>query len=157
MRRLLIASLSAFALGAGLAAPALSQQPADEAAADEPAGEGRERIRLVGVNGYNVIDNQHLILDGIGSRYYLVTLQRRCFDLRVGAQIATSFGSTATIYNPRFEYIIASRLSGGSIPQRCRIETIEQVESRDAARALVEARREAEEAAEADEVGEMRG
>lgn len=143
MTRTLIASLAALALSAGLAAPAVSADPS-------------ERIRVVGVNGYSVIDRQHLILDGIGTRYYLVTLQRTCFDLRHGMHIATSFGSTATIFNPRFEYVITGGPGVSRIQQRCYIETIEQVDSRDAARALVEERREAAEEAEAEEVGDSR-
>ncbi|WP_300529419.1 DUF6491 family protein [Maricaulis sp.] len=96
--------------------------------------EDRERVRVVNVNGYTVVDNQHVILSGSASRRYLVTLQRRCWGLRRGIQIGTSFGRTATIYNPRFEYIVTRD------DPRCYIRDIEQVENEDAALALIEQR-----------------
>lgn len=113
------------------------------ASADE-AGEEREfeRLRLVHINGYTVVDNEHLILRGGVSRRYLVTMQRRCFGLRAGYRVQTSFGRTQTIYNPRFEYITTRE-------ERCYIRDIEEVESEEAARALIEQRAAAEAAAEA--------
>ena len=100
-----------------------------------------ERIRLVNIHGYAVIDNQHLVLNGGARRHYLVTLRHRCSDMRFGTQIGTSFGSTATITSPHFEYIYT-----GQNDMRCYIETIEEVDDLDAARALILERAEAEEA-----------
>ena len=92
-------------------------------------------VRLRNINGYNVIDDQHVVLRGGASRHYLVSTQRRCPDMEWGYAIGTSFGDNERICNAHFEYII---------PQdgrwRCRIETIEEVESTDAARALIEQR-----------------
>lgn len=125
MLRTLTLALALSAAGLALTAPASAN----------------DRIRLININGYSVVDDQHVILTGGASRYYLVTLRRRCSGLRFGSAIGTSFDSNATIMNPRFEYIQAELGQG----LRCYIETIEQVESRDAARALIDERAEAAE------------
>jgi len=93
-----------------------------------------ERIRLVNINGYSVIDNQHLVLNGGVRRHYLVTLRNRCPGLRFGAEVGLSFPSTTTLYTPFLEYVY-TRDDG-----RCFIDTIEPVDSVEAARALVEER-----------------
>jgi hypothetical protein len=95
-----------------------------------------DRIRLVNVHGYQVIDNEHLILNGGASRHYLVTLRQRCIGMRFGSSIGTSFAATATVYSPRHEYVYTSD------DIRCYIDTIEVVENSDAARALIAERAE---------------
>jgi hypothetical protein len=97
-----------------------------------------DRIRLVNVHGYQVIDSEHLILDGGARRHYLVTLRHRCVGMRFGSSIGTSFAATATVYSPRHEYVYTSD------DMRCYIDTIELVEDSDAARALIEERAEAD-------------
>ena len=136
MIRSIGASLAALGLAAGLAAPAVSAEPS-------------QSIRVIGVDGYMVIDREHVVLDGIGQRHYLVTLRRSCPSLTGGMRIATSFPATGTVFNPRLEYLVTGDRRTG---ERCYIDTIEHVESRDAARALVEERRQAEAAPDA--VGE---
>jgi len=93
-----------------------------------------ERIRLVNINGYSVIDNEHLVLNGSASRHYLVTLRHRCPGLRFGAEVGTSFPSTTTLYTPFLEYVYTRD------DTRCFIDTIEEVDNLDAARALIEQR-----------------
>lgn len=93
-----------------------------------------ERIRLVNINGYSVIDNEHLVLNGGASRHYLVTLRHRCPGLRFGAEVGTSFPSTTTLYTPFLEYVYTRD------DNRCFIDTIEPVDSVDTARTLVEQR-----------------
>lgn len=139
MIRSFAAALAALTLSAGSAAPVF---------ADPEQDAGTERIRVVGVNGYSVIDRRHVVLDGIGTRHYLATLRRDCPSLTGGIRIATSFPSTGTVFNPSLEYLVTGDRRTG---ERCYIRTLEEVESRDAARALIEARREA---AEAETVGE---
>jgi hypothetical protein len=104
-----------------------------------------DSIRLVNVNGYTVIDREHLVLNGGASRHYLVTLRTRCYDLNFGHQIGTSFPPTTTLYAPMMEYITVNE------EHRCYIDTIEEVDSVDAARTLIEERAEAEAAAETPE------
>lgn len=113
------------------------------ATADDGQEERRnELVRLVHINGYIVVDNEHLILRGGVSRRYLVTMQRQCFGLRAGVQIQTSFGRTETIYSPQFEHITTRE-------GRCYIRSIEEVDSEEAGRALIEQRAAAEAAEDA--------
>ena len=90
-----------------------------------------ECIRLTNIHGYSVLDNQHLVLNGGASHHYLVTTRNRCPDMRFGARIGTSFDDNETVCAPHFEYIIPGD------GYRCTIETIEEVDSVDAARTLV--------------------
>lgn len=116
---------------------AATAQEARSAAAPAPA---RERIRLVNINGYTVIDREHLVLNGGANRHYLVTLRHRCTGLRTGVHIGTSFPSTTTLTPPFNEYVLV-----GEPSERCYIDTVETVESVEAAEALVAARVAAEE------------
>lgn len=93
-----------------------------------------ERVRLANINGYNVIDSQHLVLNGGATRHYLVTLQRRCDGLRSAPSIGTSFPATATVTLPHMEYLSTP------LEERCYIDTIEAVDSLEAARDLLEQR-----------------
>ena len=104
-----------------------------------------DRVRLVNINSYTVVDSEHLILRGGVSRYYLVTLTHRCYGLRGGMQVGTSLPTTGTVFSPRSEYIVTRD------HDRCYIETIEEVEDRETALQLIEQRAEEAEAAE-DEV-----
>tara|TARA_R110000868_G_scaffold51823_15_gene163927 strand:- start:19311 stop:19700 length:390 start_codon:yes stop_codon:yes gene_type:complete len=117
MNRIHLAAAAAIASALVLSAPAAA-----------------ERIRLVNINGYNVIDSQHLVLNGGATRHYLVTLQRRCDGLRSGAAIGTSFPSTATLSLLHMEYLSTA------LEERCYIDTIEPVASLEAARGMLEQR-----------------
>lgn len=128
-------------VGLGLAGAAPAQEPQQEQNAEQAETGNPNRIRLVNVNGYSVIDREHLVLNGGASRHYLVTLQRSCFGLRSGVQIGTSFPATTTLYTPFMEYIT---VENGPLDERCYIDTIEAVESVDAARLLIEQRAQAE-------------
>lgn len=86
------------------------------------------------INGYSVLDAQHVVLNGGASRHYLVTTTTRCSGLRFGVQLATSFGDTEHLCPPFVEYIIPED------GWRCAIDTIEEVESLEHARDLVAAR-----------------
>ena len=128
------------ALCAALAASAL---PAAHAAAqDEPGANTRESrcVTVRNVNGYSVIDDRHVVLESGVNDYVLLTLRNRCSGLRFGASIGTSFGSRATLCPPIVEHVTTSD------GWRCAIGAAEQVESVEAARALIERR-----AAEADD------
>lgn len=93
-----------------------------------------ERIRLVNIHGYSVIDNEHLVLEGGARHHYLVTMRHRCPGLRFGVEIGLSFPSTTTLYTPFLEYVYTPD------DVRCFIDTIEPVDSVDAARLLIEQR-----------------
>ena len=93
-----------------------------------------ERLRLVNIHGYSVIDNEHMMLEGGARDHYLVTLRNRCPGLRFGVEIRLSFPSTTTLYTPFLEYVYTPD------DVRCFIDTIEPVDSVDAARTLIEQR-----------------
>jgi len=142
MKRLtssILAGLGGLALLAG--STALAQDTAAEPGAPPP----QERIRLVHVNGYSVIDSEHVVLNGGASRHYLVTLRHRCSGLRSGVRIATSFPATTTLHPPYIEYI---HVGGGVSSMGCTIRTIEEIDNVEAARTLVADRAAAAEAAE---------
>ncbi|WP_417471206.1 DUF6491 family protein [Maricaulis sp.] len=101
-----------------------------------------DSIRLVNVSGYSVIDNQHMVLNGGPQNHYLVTLRNPCHGLRSGVEVGLSFPSTTTLYTPFLEYVYTRDDS------RCFIETIEDVDSVEAARALIEERAAEEEGTE---------
>ena len=100
--------------------------------------ESRSSVRLVNVNGFSVLDREHVLLKGGVSRNYLVTLRNRCPGLNFGIQLTTSFPATTTLYYPMSEFII---LEDGT---RCYIETVEEVDSEEAAQTLIHERSEAE-------------
>ena len=113
-----------------MSTPALAQEQESD---DAPSC-----VNLRNINGYSVIDNQHLVLKGGVSNHYLVTTQTRCSGMRFGAQIGTSFDDNARLCRPFMEYIIPDD------GWRCAIDTVEEVEDEDAARALIAERAETE-------------
>jgi len=99
--------------------------------------EASERcVTIRNINGYSVIDDRHLVLNAGANDHFLVTTRSRCSGMRFGAQIGTTFGDNARLCRPFLEYIVPED------GWRCAIDTIETVESPDAARELV-AQREA--------------
>ena len=111
-----------------VAAATLLSAPAH--AQDEAAPE-RECVRIMNINGYSTLDDQHLLLNSGASRHYLVTTRRSCYGLEHGMQVGLSFPDRTRICNANLEYIVVP--DGG----RCQISTIEEVENADAARALI--------------------
>ena len=136
----LAASASALATQDGAVVPAAAETEASAEVATE-ARDGPIRIR--NINGYAVLDRQHLVLRAGASRRYLVTLKRRCMGLRSSTGVGLSIDNFATIHNPHFEYVQTRQ-------DRCYFDTIERVSSYDEARALIEARAEAAADAEGD-------
>ncbi|MFY0637799.1 DUF6491 family protein [Maricaulis maris] len=132
----LAASAAALTAQDGAAAPAQPETEATTEARDGP-------IRIRNINGYAVLDRQHLVLRAGASRRYLVTLKRRCMGLRSSTGVGLSIDNFATIHNPHFEYVQTRQ-------DRCYFDTIEQVASNDEARALIEARANAAADAEGD-------
>ncbi|OLF72177.1 hypothetical protein AWH62_10010 [Maricaulis sp. W15] len=122
-------------------APASADPPPSAVAGEAAPAASDGPIRIRNVNGYAVLDRQHLVLRAGASRRYLVTLQRRCSGLRSGMHLGLSLGRFSTIHNPRFEYVETR-------DDRCYFDTIEQVESNDEARTLIAARADAAAAAE---------
>lgn len=118
---------------AALATTAFAVAPAGAIGKEE---DSPRCVRLTNINGYSVIDREHVVFRGGASRHYLATLRHRCPDLNFGVRLATSFGDNATICPPVVEFITPEN------GFRCAIDTIEEVESVDAARDLIETRAE---------------
>jgi len=93
-------------------------------------------VSIRNVNGYSVIDNQHLLLRAGVSEQYLITTKQRCSSMRFGTQVGLSFGNNRRICPPFIEHIVTDD------GMRCQIDTIENVDSLDAARAMIESRQE---------------
>ena len=85
---------------------------------------------------YSVIDDQHLVIEGPGRKYYLVTLTRRCFDLDTTLDIGLSSHGDQLCTG---DAIIIDR-------DRCTIGSVEAVGSEAEAKMLVQARAAAEKA-----------
>lgn len=119
-----------------ISACATSDTDQTESQDDEP----RQCVFVGNINGYSVIDREHLVLQANASDRYLISTRSRCSSLRFGVEVGLSFQNNQRLCPPIVEYIITDD------GQRCLIDTIEEVESLDAARALVESRREAAEA-----------
>lgn len=121
------------AIAAGSAAITLSG-----AAMASGAQESNPCVRIGNIAGYSVIDDRHLILRSGVQDYFLVTTATRCAGLNFGVQIATSITGNQRICQPMNEFVMPDD------GWRCRIASIEAVEDEDAARALVDQRRETE-------------
>lgn len=141
MNRLLSLCFAGLVLIAPATPPALAQDAAQRTQID-PTAEPPRCVRLRNINGYSVIDDQHLVLTGGASRHYLVTTRRDCFGLRPGYRIATTFSRNQRVCRPVLDYVI------GDDGIRCLIDQVEEVDDLDAARVLVEARAALEDTAE---------
>lgn len=100
------------------------------AAQAAPEDDAPRCVSVRGINGYTVLDDQHLLLRGGASRFYLVSTRTRCSGMSAGAEVGLSFGDTARICRPIVEYVIPED------GWRCAIESILEVDSEEAARAL---------------------
>lgn len=107
--------------------------PAARAAQEAPSC-----VRVQNISGYSVIDSRHLLLRGGASAFYLVTTRNRCSGMRAGAQIGLSFAASARVCPSMNEFIIPDD------GWRCAIDTIEEVDSKAAAEALIAERAEAD-------------
>lgn len=132
------ASLTTLACAAALvfAGGAAAQNAPGDATPDASGEVGGACVSLRAINGYQVIDDRHLVLTGGASRFYLVTTTTRCSGLRFGAQIGTSFGENARLCPPMVEYVIPND------GWRCAIETVEEVDSIEAAEQIAASRAE---------------
>jgi hypothetical protein len=122
------AALSAMA-GAAIAA---NDPPADPAAAlnakllerGYQRGKAVDSIPNYRVDGWNSIDDRHLILISGASRYYLISLMNDCWDLR-GAE---NIGFTTTVSQlTRHDSVKVKSISGAPPPTSCPIDSIEEL------------------------------
>lgn len=117
MLKTTLALAGAATLAALAASPALAQED--------------RCVQIRNISGYSVIDDRNVLIRMGASRYVLATTRTRCSGLRSGIQIATSFGDNTRICQPSVEYIVPDD------GWRCQIDTLQEVESEDEARAII--------------------
>ncbi len=133
----------ALALGATTAsAEEASEEAAEEAvkqAVKEAADESEEASERVcvnkrSINSFDAIDDQHIYIKATGTKYYLFTMQRKCFGLRDAYGIGIKDTMSRVCSGGFGEVVYRDR---GKRRQSCRIDTIEAVASKDDAKGLV--------------------
>ena len=119
------------------AAPALAQESGNQSEA-RPYPEGISCLWMPTARSqsYSLIDDEHLVLEAVGRRYYLLTLSRRCWDLDTSLDIGISRRGDQLCTG---DAIITDN-------DRCTIRYLEQVASYKEAKAIVDARDAAEKA-----------
>lgn len=98
----------------------------------EPACFSNRRVR-----NFSGLHNEYLYLEEAGGSHYLLTMFRSCLGLRNAQTIAIESVQDRICSNSQAE--VTFRGVGGR-RESCLIRTVEEVEDRDAARALVEIR-----------------
>lgn len=84
-------------------------------------GETVDRIQNYKINGWNYLDDRHLIFDGGPSQKYLITLQIDCSETRGAEHI----GFTSTVSSvTKFDKVVAATPIG---PRSCPIESIQKL------------------------------
>ncbi len=127
-----------------IAAPlALAQDDADEGAEEEPSEE-RVCVNIRAVRTFDAIDDEHIYIREGSNNHFLLTMQHRCFNLRNSLGIGFRDTTGRSCSKGFGEIVYRDRMGGGRGIQSCRIDTIERVESKDDAEAIVEARKEAD-------------
>ena len=138
-RRILGRALSGPLMLAPLTCNVLAQDVAENAPAPvppPPSGITCAWLPPLRSQYYTVIDDQHLVIEGAGRKYYLITLMRRCFDLDTTLDIGLSSHGDQLCTG---DSIIIDR-------DRCPIGSVESVGSEAEAKMLVQARKAAEKA-----------
>ncbi|MEM6625745.1 MAG: DUF6491 family protein [Pseudomonadota bacterium] len=122
-------------------APALAEPEATETSAETSTlATGASCLRANRISGYNVIDDRHVLVQAsTRSRTYMVTTRNSCRDLKFGQAIAIKTSGLDCV--DKFAKIIPLDRPSASFP--CFVKTVDRVQDRDAAEALINARAEA--------------
>ena len=131
MRTRLIVTAAVTAIG-------LSTAHADEHDAEETEAE-RVCVYTRDIDNFDALDNRHVYVEARRDQRYLFTLDGGCFGLRSANVIAIS-DTTSRVCSNSFGRLSYREM--GSSLRYCRIRDIEAVVDKDAARALVKARKE---------------
>jgi hypothetical protein len=89
------------------------------------------------INSFSAFHDEYIYIQDRGSRHYLLTMHRGCFGLRSARDIAIQNHTDRVCSNSQAE---VSYRGPGARLEKCFIRTVEAVEDRAAARALVESR-----------------
>ena len=125
---------------------ALSQEEAEEAEEEEVTE--RVCVNKRSINSFDAIDDQHVYIKATGNKYYLFTMQRKCFGLRNAYGIAVK-DTMSQVCSKGFGEIVYR--GTGQRLESCRIDTIEAVAGKDDARGRVEDRKAAKQEEKADD------
>ena len=115
---------------------ALSQEETEEAEEEEVTE--RVCVNKRSINSFDAIDDQHVYIKATGNKYYLFTMQRKCFGLRSAFGIAVKDTMSSVCSKGLGEIVYRDM---GQRLESCRIDTIEVVAGKDDAKQLVEDRR----------------
>ena len=109
-----------------------------ETSAENPAD--RECFNIQSISSWSTLDDKHLYVKGVGAaNHYLLTMFSRCPGIR-SAQVLAFSNQTNRLCSNDFGRVT---YRDGSTPYSCRINDIERVNSRDEAKAIAEARKNA--------------
>ena len=89
------------------------------------------------INSFSAFHDEYIYIQDRGSRNYLLTMHRGCFGLRSARDIAIQNHTDRVCSNSQ---AVVSYRGPGARLEKCFIRTVEAVEDRAAARALVESR-----------------
>jgi len=112
-----------------LTAPCVADEATDKTPAKEQVCVNSRVIR-----NFDGLSDQHVFIEERSKTYYLLTMTQRCFGLRNANGIAIKDTTSRVCSNGFGEVKYRDRGTGIS---SCRIKTIEPVESKDQAKALV--------------------
>lgn len=114
---------------------------ADEKAAEEAEATEAERVCIYSrdIDDFDALDDRHVYVEARRDQQYLFTLDTGCFGLRHANVIAIS-DTTSRVCSNSFGRLTYREMGTGR--RYCRIRDIEPVADKDAARALVKARKE---------------
>lgn len=137
--RMLILGLLSTALSASALADGHATKPADEQSNEKVC------IHTNLIRNFDGLDDEHVFVEERSKRFFLLTTRHRCNGLR-NAQAIGFKDTTSRICSGGFGEIVFRERGIG--PNTCRIETIERVENKDEARAIIDEREQYEKAME---------
>jgi hypothetical protein len=100
------------------------------------AGDAKNQVIFSHLRGWRSIDEEHLVLEASGNRFYLVTLFGRCMDLDFEHTIGVK--NQGNVLSAGFDSIVVRNSFTHSLP--CRIKTLQPID-RKALRAAEKAAR----------------
>ncbi len=98
--------------------------------ADEEEADAKVCVYGRNIDGFDAFTDEHIFITVRGGEYYLLTMKRRCFGLRSARGIAIK-DTTSRVCSNGFAEVIYRDM--GRDFQSCLIDTIEEVQSKEAA------------------------
>lgn len=111
----------------------------EEAAEDTDESSANVCVNSRTIRSFDAFSDEHIFVEESGRKYYLFTMKNRCPGLRFSFAIAIK-DTTSRVCSGAFGEVVYK--DSGRRSMSCRIDTIEVVESKEAASALVEQRTE---------------